>query len=111
MSPVTGLPVLTYTVPSNATRINVIWNFECKSPTVVLGEDRLFASIAATPATAIGPNEDTIACEGLDRIAVMVQRAFDVTPGAVVSITGTARVDSGTGAVDDSYMTANAGSQ
>jgi hypothetical protein len=111
MTPVPGLPTLSYTVPADANRINVIWGFECDSPTVVLGDDRLFATVTATPATAITPNEDAIACEGLDNSSVMIQRAFDVTPGAAVTITGRARVDSGTGGIDDSYMTVTAGSQ
>jgi hypothetical protein len=111
MSPVPGLPTISYTVPAGANRINVLWNFECDSPTVVLGDDRLFASITASPSIAVSSNEDMVMCEGFDKVAVTIQRVFNVTPGDVVTITGTGRVDSGTGTIDDSYMTVSAGSQ
>jgi hypothetical protein len=112
MSPVPGLPTLTYTVPPNANRILATWSFECNAPNTLATNDRIYASISSSAGTPIGPNEDEVVCE--DQAAILgtsIQRAFDVTPGSTVVLSGIARVNSGTGTIDDSYMTVVAGSQ
>jgi hypothetical protein len=102
---------LAYTVPTTANRILVTWNFECSAPDSLISPDQLFATMIISAGTAVGPNNDSVMCADNDILTTTLQRAFDVTSGATVTVSMQARVSNGTGAIDDSYITITAGRQ
>jgi hypothetical protein len=108
-----GIPSLaiTYTVPAGANRIYVVWEFECNAPNTPLLTNFLFVDMTINSGTTVGPNDDTVACSSGDTQLATFTRAYNVTPGATVTITPQARVTNSSGQIDDSYIAVTAGIQ